>query len=289
MGAEIGKLALKEQNQILQDCINQNVPLADMLNKKDLTYDNLRYISYADFDIEKNNCQSFDDVTRLESTIPAISFFSGAGGLDIGFEYAGFNNLASIEFNNTFCNTLRSNNPNKLVIGPPEYSGDISDRENLYEVLTNVVGIKPDFEGVFHGGPPCQSFSIAANQRFKKESDDFKRKGFADPVKGTLLFDYLWFVSQFRPKAFLIENVDGIMDCDEDGKICTALNQLTASGYTVCSPIVVNAANYGVPQNRLRWLILGTRSKKTIDVPNPNDYTASCYCLHLRNILKAAC
>ena len=287
MIASMSKLSLKEQNKILNECIMQNVNLADKLNQKGLSYDNLRYVEYTDSDPDKDNYQSIDDVFRYEQLMPAVSFFSGGGGLDIGFEYAGFHNLAAIEFNQGFCETLRLNTPKKLVIGPPDYAGDVSDREQLYEILKSVVGIKPNFEGVFHGGPPCQSFSIAANQRYNKDGSNFKRTGFDDPEKGELIFDYLWFITQFRPKAFLIENVDGIADCDVDGKINSELSRIADSGYTIYPPIVVNAANYGVPQNRKRWIIIGTRSEKHLDLPEPNDYVASCYGVFKRSVENA--
>ena len=109
MDATMDKLSLKEQNGILQECIEKDLPLADKLSQKGLTYDSLRYIEYADSYPEKDNYQSIDDVERFEPTIPAVSFFSGGGGLDIGFEYAGFNNLAAVEINRVFCDTLRLN------------------------------------------------------------------------------------------------------------------------------------------------------------------------------------
>jgi len=277
MGAITEKVSLKEQNHILQECLNHKIPLADKLNQKGLTYDNLRYVNYIDSIPKKENHQSFDDVEVFEPTIPAVSFFTGGGGLDLGFEYAGFKNIASIEFNKVCCDTLRLNNPDKIIIGPPEFTGDITDRENLYNILINTIGITPNFEGVFHGGPPCQSFSIAANQRFGKSDVNFKRKGFDDPEKGELLFDYLWFISQFRPKAFLIENVDGIEGCDVDGRVRASLCHLTELGYTIYPPVVVNAANYGVPQNRMRWLIYGARNNKLINIPNPNNYPSTCH------------
>ena len=129
---------------------------------------------------------------------------------------------------------------------------------------------------MFHGGPPCQPFSVAANQRFNKGSDKFKRQGFGDEEKGELIFDYLWYIKTFMPRAFLIENVAGIADCDCNGKVQKALNELSVLGYAISLPQVVNAAYYGVPQNRIRWIIVGTRSGKTIEFPIPNDYVTAC-------------
>lgn len=200
----------------------------------------------------------------------------------VGNNCTGFDNILSIEVNEIFCNTLRVNNPHKMVIGPPQYSGDISKREELAQILMEH-GITENFPGVFHGGPPCQSFSIAANQRFSKDDDNFKRKGFDDEEKGTLIFDYIWFIKKFRPVAFLIENVAGIMECDNDGRVKKALDSLASDGYTITKPRVLNAANYGVPQNRMRWIVAGTRKNTKIILPEPAAAVTPCGSVFLRS------
>lgn len=177
-------------------------------------------------------------------------------------------------------------NPNKIVIGPPQYSGDISKREELARILIEH-GITENFPGVFHGGPPCQSFSIAANQRFSKDDNNFKRKGFDDEEKGTLIFDYIWFIEKFRPVAFLIENVAGIMECDNDGRIKKVLDDLASDGYTITEPRVLNAANYGVPQNRMRWIVAGTRKNTNIILPEPTATVTPCGSVFLRSTENA--
>ncbi|MDL2259182.1 DNA cytosine methyltransferase [Eubacteriales bacterium OttesenSCG-928-K08] len=271
------KITLQAQEDIISESIRRDVRFSDVLLEKGITYDSLRYRDYSDVTPVGEKNETLDEKEKLSASIPAVSFFSGAGGLNIGFEYAGFDNLVSIEFNEVFCNTLRRNNPNKTVIGPPEYSGDVRNHEEIIALLGKAIDIKKPFEGVFHGGPPCQPFSVAANQRFNKDSDKFKRQGFDDKEKGELLFDYLWYIRTLMPRAFLIENVDGIANCDSDGKIKSALDELTTLGYNILPPVVVNAARYGVPQNRMRWLIIGTRSGKGIDLPIPNDYVTACY------------
>ncbi|MDR1439878.1 MAG: DNA cytosine methyltransferase [Clostridiales bacterium] len=271
------KISLSAQEEILNDCIGKEIPLAAELKQKGLTYDSLRYRDYPDIEAGGENAELLDVKEKLPATIPAISFFSGAGGLNIGFEHAGYENIVSIEFNEVFCNTLRLNNPRKTIIGPPGSTGDVREHEFLTSLLESVVGIGKPFEGVFHGGPPCQPFSVAANQRFSKDSDNFKRQGFDDEEKGALLFDYLWYIKRFLPKAFLIENVAGIADCDESGKIQAAFGEIANLGYEISPPKVINAAHYGVPQNRLRWIIIGTRVGKAIAPPAPNNYVSACY------------
>lgn len=271
------KITLQTQDEILAECIKNEISLADALTSRGLTYDSLRYRDYSDIVPQSERSETLDEKEKTSASIPAVSFFSGAGGLNIGFEYAGFDNLVSIEFNEVFCETLRQNNPNKTVIGPPDHSGDVRNHEEISALLGAVIGVDKPFDGVFHGGPPCQPFSIAANQRFTKDSDKFKRQGFDDEEKGELLFDYLWYIKRFMPRAFLIENVAGIADCDDDGRIKTALDELVALGYAIMQPKVINAAYFGVPQNRMRWLIIGTRAGKPIEFPVTNDYVTACY------------
>lgn len=244
-------LTFEEQKELLEASISSGVSLSKLLAQHRQSYDDLVYAVNLDAGQDEAEAEGpvIDDIEPLEPAIPAVSFFSGAGGLDIGFELAGFNNLISIEFNEIFCNTLRHNNPGKLIIGPPAYSGDISHREEIAALL-RANGIHENFEGVFHGGPPCQSFSVAAAQRFAKDSDRFKRRGFEDEEKGQLIFDYIWYIREFRPLAFLIENVAGIVDFDTEGEIQRALDELQELGYLITEPMVVNAAYYGVPQNR---------------------------------------
>jgi len=271
-----GKLSLSEQNSILGNCMRQKLPLGDALTERGLTYEALRYETYPDAYDAGLPHEQLDSAKQPCPDIPAVSFFSGAGGLDIGFGHAGFCNLASIEANELFCDTLRLNDPNKKIIGPPEMHGDIRDRGNIAQALEKIIGNTKAFDGVFHGGPPCQPFSVAANQRFCKNSHKFKRKGFHDEDKGQLLFDYLWYIKRFMPRAFLIENVNGIADCDCDGKIKTALDGLSRLGYSILPPQIVNSAHYGVPQNRLRWIILGGRAKAGVSFPKPNGRLTSC-------------
>jgi len=276
MDALKNKISLKLQEEILTESIDKEIPLADVLIRRGLSYDSLRYMDYSDIMPQHEHNETLDEKEKAPALIPAVSFFSGAGGLNIGFEYAGFDNLVSIEFNEVFCNTLRRNYPGKAIIGPPDHSGDVRNHEEISALLEAVIGQTP-FDGVFHGGPPCQPFSIAANQRFKKDSDKFKRQGFDDEEKGVLLFDYLWYIKKFMPRAFLIENVAGIADCDADGVIKSALDELSKLGYDIMPPKVVNAAYFGVPQNRMRWLIVGTRTGKRIEFPLANEYVTACY------------
>jgi DNA (cytosine-5)-methyltransferase 1 len=110
------KIPLKEQLALVNKCLDTREPLSDALSQRVLTYDSLRYIDYPEGDLCGSKVEYLDSLEKPIPTIPAVSFFSGAGGLNLGFGYAGFNNLASIEFNEIFRDTIRHNNPGKAVI-----------------------------------------------------------------------------------------------------------------------------------------------------------------------------
>lgn len=270
-------ISFDEQLSILKKCISKGIALHLELERLGLSYDDLRYRHNTPVSSISTPYLTLERLNFRKHGVPVISFFSGAGGLDLGFQYAGFQHLASIEINSTFCQTIRLNRPDWFVIGPPDYSGDVRNREEIFTILRLILGIPTPFEGVFFGGPPCQPFSIAANQRFSKESDKFKRVGFSHSEFGNLLFDYVWYIQQFKPKAFLLENVTGLLDIDGGTQLNEALKLLSDTGYHISEPVIVNAANYGVPQNRNRLFVLGHRTTKSYVFPEPNPNFIPCY------------
>lgn len=272
-------MTIQEQKNILDHCMANDIALDEELVRRGYTYDDLRYESYSSkvaLDAGANAAEPIEAVHRFHDGIPAISFFSGAGGLDIGFELAGFHTLASVELEEIFCNTQRLNWPDKPVIGPPLYSGNVKRHEEIAEALRVETGIGFGFRGIFHGGPPCQPFSIAANQRYNKNGENFKRRGFDDEDKGNLLFDYLWYIETFRPLGFLIENVEGLVELDGDGRIALSLARLRGMGYSISAPQVINATFYGVPQNRKRCIIMGVLGDILPQLPTPSILPTSC-------------
>lgn len=186
-----------------------------------------------------------------------ISLFTGSGGLDIGFEAAGFDIQVAVEFAEYACNTLRLNRPNLKVMGPPDHSGDVSTITGS-EIL-EYAGMKIGDVDMMVGGPPCQPFSMAAAQRFLRDDSKFKRTGYSDEKRGTLLLDYVRLIVELKPKAFLIENVPGIIDIDGGVQIKTIREELAAHGYKVADPYIVNMADLGIPQSRRRAIIVGNR------------------------------
>lgn len=279
------KLDIKQQNILLNESLRTHIPFAKILEVNGYSYDSLVYQDDgSESHLRMNPFLPVNERPVLARDIPCVSFFSGAGGLDIGFECAGFKTLVDIEVNRMFCDTLRQNGA-KCVIGPPYFSGDVSRCDKIIDQLT-ALGIPKKFPGVFHGGPPCQSFSIAANQRFSKDGAKFKRTGFQHEKFGNLLFCYINIIVHFSPEVFLIENVDGLLTIDKGEQVKRACSILEAAGYNVTPPRVVNAADYGVPQKRLRTLIIGSRIGEFVfPEPRPERIPAGSVFLHsLENI-----
>lgn len=271
------KISPDEQSYLLDRCISQDLDLSTELKLLGFTYDNLRYQTYNHNQLHTNNFVPIEEQRLAEIQVPAVSFFAGAGGMDVGFDYAGFEQIASVEYIEQFCETLRTNFPDQLVIGPPHYSGDVKNREEIANALQSIAGVGPPFEGVFHGGPPCQPFSVASNQRFSKQDENFKRKGFEDADKGGLLLDYVWYIKRFLPRVFVIENVPGLLEMDNGSQLTTALNELSAVGYTITKPAILNAADFGVPQKRLRLFVVGVRYDEPFVFPQVDLFKTSCY------------
>jgi DNA (cytosine-5)-methyltransferase 1 len=266
---------LKRQKSLLSSCIKSGKPLSAALQQIGWTYDDLIYEINDRPIIQEAKYFSLSDFSRKQNQVPVVSFFSGAGGLDLGFEAAGFSHTALVEKNELFCSTLRHNRPDWKVFGPPTFSGDVSDTEGVIETLKGVVGSAP-FEGVFVGGPPCQPFSIAANQRFSKSGDNFKRVGFAHDTNGNLLFEFLEIIKHFRPAVFLIENVPGLLEIDDGEQLQRAYREMEEVGYAVHEPLVLLAAEHKVPQNRIRLFVVGNRLGKDFHPPKPTGHQLSC-------------
>lgn len=266
-------LTVTKQLSLLRQCIREDVDLSDVLEDQGYSHEDLRYRYNSKRPESGARYITVDELREKPIDIPAISFFSGAGGLDLGFEAAGFQHMASFEFNATFCQTLRHNRPKWHV-----FNEDLAQRDRVISILRDRLSIRAPFDGIFHGGPPCQSFSVAANQRFAKNDDNFKRVGFAHAHYGNLLFDYIAYIRQFRPRAFLLENVPGLKDVDGGAQLTEALNMLNSEGYTISKPTVLNASNYQIPQDRKRLLVVGFRDDaRLIELPLGDSPPVPCY------------
>jgi len=262
-------VSLRKQSEIFAFAEQERVGLTEALLHFGKSFDDLIYKSSRKEVWSGGAPRSLDDFRVPQHQIPMVSFFTGCGGIDLGFEAAGFKHLAAFEFNALFCKTLRRNRPEWKVFGPPTASGDVSNVSEVIAALESIIPI--NFEGVFAGGPPCQPFSIAANQRFSKAGTNFKRIGFCHEKNGNLLFDYVAIIKHFRPVCFLIENVPGLRDLDGGEQLFEVVKDLEEAGYEVNSPTVLNAADYNVPQFRDRLFVVGTRSNRSAIFPTPSE------------------
>lgn len=269
-------LSFERQCTILRRCIAYGLDLSSELVKENLDYDCLRYRHDTAIEVDGPPLLMLSDLTVPCHGTPVISAFSGCGGLDLGFEAAGFEHIALIDNERISCETLRRNRPRWKVIGPPDFSGDVSNREEVLADLKDTTGVHAPFEGVLMGGPPCQPFSIAANQRFSKSGENFKRIGFAHKQDGPLLFDFIWLVEQLRPRVLLIENVVGLRAIDGGQQLSRAVDVITGLGYVVGVPLVLNAADFGIPQKRQRLFIVGSRVDGGFWPPVPSDTAVPC-------------
>lgn len=271
LAAGLPSSIFEKQSRDLRFCAEYDLPISS----RGLQYDDLIYRDAYSIRCASGYPTTLTDFVNLHCGIPFVSFFTGCGGMDLGLEATGYKHIAAFELNELFCKTLRKNRPSWKVFGPPTHSGDVSDHEAVVEALDKI--IHRPFEGLFVGGPPCQPFSIAANQRFAKWGDKFKRIGFAHEHNGNLLFDYVQLITEFLPAAFLVENVPGLRDIDSGEQLQEAVGILKRAGYEVAEPFVLNAADYGLAQFRQRLFLVGSRrTANGFRIPIPADVRVGC-------------
>lgn len=192
----------------------------------------------------------------------AISLFSGAGGMDLGIEAAGFNVVFSVEIDPLAVATLNTNRSRYFPNLPSLIPLDITQLEPS-DVL-RAVDTGPEEIDLLVGGPPCVAFSKSG---FHLE---YKRQGH-DPRAG-LLEHYVRFIEGIRPRAFIAENVFGLAYQNQSAvPFARFLSRLTGLGYCV-SHAVLNAADFGVPQNRQRLFIIGARDGQQLSFPVPSHW-----------------
>jgi len=162
-----------------------------------------------------------------------VSFFAGAGGLDLGFQNAGFNVIWANEYDKEIWETYEKNHPHTIL-----------DKRSIVDVPSDEV---PECDGII-GGPPCQSWSEAGAQRGIKDK------------RGQLFYDFIRILEAKQPKFFLAENVSGMLL----GRHSEALENIkemfqnAGIGYEL-SFEMVNACDYNVPQDRKRVIFVGIR------------------------------
>lgn len=179
-----------------------------------------------------------------------LSLFSGCGGLDLGFEKAGFEIPVANEFDKTIWDTFKINHPKTHLI-----EGDVRkvSKNDISKYLSE------DLDGII-GGPPCQSWSEAGSLR-----------GINDD-RGKLFFDYIRILKDFKPKFFLAENVSGMLANRHSSAVQSILKLFNEAGYDV-NLTLVNAKDYGVAQDRKRVFYIGFRKDLNIKFSFPKGST----------------
>lgn len=185
--------------------------------------------------------------------LTAISLFTGAGGLDYGFEAAGFRTAVALEIDARCCETLRRNRKWPLI------DRDIAEVPTAN--LLAVAGLKPGEADVLIGGPPCQPFSKSGFW----STGEAKRLN--DP-RATTLEAYLRVLAEARPRTFLLENVEGLGFKGKDEGLKLIRTRLATVGYSAAIA-TLNAADFGAPQQRRRVFVIGARDGKAFRFPEP--------------------
>jgi DNA (cytosine-5)-methyltransferase 1 len=201
-----------------------------------------------------------------------ISLFSGAMGLDLGLEKAGFETIYCVENNEKAVKTIKHNRPDLQV-----FNGSITEL-NGNDIRKSCGLSKDEAIPLLAGGPPCQAFSVFGN-----------RLGIED-ARGQLVFEFIRLVKELRPEYFLMENVRGLLsmsiipkslkdkyktaDVEKDyfknGSLLQKIfDEFKKIGYNA-DCFVVNSVNYGAPQIRERMLIIGNKNGKKLEFPKPS-------------------
>ena len=169
------------------------------------------------------------------------SLFSGAGGLDLGFQNAGFDIIYANEKDKNIWQTYELNHPDTHL-----------DRRSITDVKSEEI---PAVDGII-GGPPCQSWSAGGSKR-----------GIEDP-RGQLFFDFIRILEEKQPKFFLAENVSGMLAKRHKQSLKNILELFEASGYDIFFS-TLNASDYGIAQDRKRVIFIGFRKDLRVNYSFP--------------------
>lgn len=182
-----------------------------------------------------------------------IDLFCGCGGLSYGFEKAGYNILLGIDNDKMALKTFEYNHHNSKSI-----CGDVT--QIGYKEIKKVIGNKKI--DVIIGGPPCQGMSLSGPRQF-------------DDPRNKLYLSYIRLVNEIRPKAFVIENVPGLISLFGGQIKENIITKFSQMGYDIKYKIVCSA-DYGVPQMRKRVIFVGVKGKNDFVYPKENKNYVTC-------------
>ena len=197
---------------------------------------------------------SFSRKRLWESPFKLISLFCGGGGLDLGLSLAGFRTAVCTDLAPAFVQTVTSNIPH--AVGLPHDAMTLTGKELLGASGNKEIDL-------IAAGPPCQSFSILG-----------RRGALADP-RGKLALKYFDLIAEIKPRAFVFENVPGLLSVNNGEDWKRLLGYATKkTGYHIHFGRV-NAVNFGIPQIRERVVVVGFRDKCAFNFPTSATGTAA--------------
>jgi DNA (cytosine-5)-methyltransferase 1 len=174
-----------------------------------------------------------------------VSFFAGAGGLDLGFQKAGFDVIWANEYDKEIWETYEKNHEHTIL-----------DKRSIVDIPSSEV---PDCDGII-GGPPCQSWSEAGSKR-----------GITDK-RGQLFYEFMRILADKKPKFFLAENVSGMLLPTHKDALANIKQMFTDIGYNLTFQLL-NVSDFGVPQDRKRVFFIGYRNDLEIKFQFPRPTT----------------
>lgn len=188
---------------------------------------------------------------NVSGSLNIASYFTGAGGLDLGFEQA---SDEQIQFHTRFCTDIETWAEKTIQHNRPEWGFHRADITQLSpETVLNVMKKMPD---IVIGGPPCQPFSVAGKQKATK-----------DPL-GQLYRDYIRHIDFLQPKIVVMENVYGMAQVKSANMLAEIYQSFEKIGYQVCHQELL-AADYGTPQKRRRLIFIAAKDLTGFEFPLP--------------------
>ncbi len=180
-----------------------------------------------------------------------VDLFSGAGGMGLGFKWAGWKPIIANDIHATYLSTYAKNVHDNVLVG------SIASAEVFEKMLDAAKRARSDGRPFWVlGGPPCQGFSTAGNQRSM------------DDPRNHLAWDYVRFLDKARPDGFVFENVTGLLNM-EGGRVFAAMHEAFSSVMPSITPAVLSADQYAIPQRRKRVFLVGARSRIDWHPPAP--------------------
>lgn len=179
----------------------------------------------------------------MKNKLKVLDLFAGVGGMSYGFEQAGLNIVGAVEFDESIAQSMKKNHKNTEVF-----------IEDIKSLKTKDVKEKIGEIDIIVGGPPCQGFSLKG-----------KRLGLNDD-RNFLFREYIKYVKYFNPKYVVIENVLGIISSNNGYFVKEIIDEFKKIGYKINYGIL-NASDFGVPQNRKRAIFMGTNMNNEILLP----------------------